>query len=360
MTMMRLPAFSWSIFAVSAATVLAAPLFVGGMIIVYLDQRYGGGALLAQSHGNPIWQHLVWLYGRPDVYLVAVPCIGALSDVIVVHSRRRLVDPIAAKGLIFAAAVLSFAILTADGTIQRSALIPTPSILSVAIGIPIGLCALMWLGSIRPQQLRLHVSLLYVVGFLLFLAGGVANAAIAPSQHLVGGSTGSEWTVGQIHAVLFAAPTLALFGAIYHWSPKIWGRGLNQLAGVLQWLLLVAGFAATSVGAWLAGYDGAPWHVANYAQAKANHYFRDAKIASAGGVLVLLGLLVFVANATMTWWSARSAAESDRPADPYEAPTLEWVAASPPPEDNFDLVPDVRSDSPLADHRAAVLPSGGE
>lgn len=354
LTMKRLPAFTWSILAVSAATLLSAPLFLAGMTLVYLDQRFGGGALLATGHANLIWQHLVWLYGRPDVYLVVVPCLGAMSDVVVTHGRRPLIDPVAAKGLIFAAAVLSFGIVTADATIGRSVLLPTPSILSVAVGVPVGLLALMWLGSIRPQQVRFHVSLLYMAGFLLFLVGGLANAVIAPSQHLTGGATGSEWTVGQIHAVLFAAPTLALFGAIYHWSPKIWGRGLNQLLGILQWLLLLVGFAATSVAQWLAGYDGAPWHVANYTQANADHFFNYAKLATGGGVLVLLGLLVFVANASWAWWSARNASAQDRPGDPYEAPTLEWATTSPPPADNFDVLPDVRSDAPLADFRATT------
>ncbi|MHB8467043.1 MAG: cytochrome c oxidase subunit I [Acidimicrobiales bacterium] len=354
MTMLRLPAFSWSVLAVSAATLLAGPMFVAGMILVYLDQRFGGGALLATSHGNPIWQHLVWLYGRPDVYLVAVPCLGALCDVVATHARRPLVDARAAKGLIFAAAIFSFAIVTADATIARAALLPTPSILSVAVGIPVGLCALLWLGSVRPQQLHLHVSLLYVVGFLLFLVAAAANAAIAPSQHLAGGAAASEWTVGQIHAVLFAAPTLALFGALYHWAPKIWGKGLNQLIGVLQWLLLVAGFGATCLGAWLAGYDGAPWHVDNYTQAKADHYFNYAKLSAAGGVLVGLGLLVFLANAAMAWRSAAKTPAGERAADPYDGATLEWATASPPPPENFDVVPDVRSDAPLTDHRAAV------
>jgi cytochrome c oxidase subunit 1 len=149
---------------------------------------------------------------------------------------------------------------------------------------------------------------------------------------------------------LFAAPTFALFGAVYHWSPKIYGRAMSQLVGILQWLLLVGGFGLTSLGAWLAGYDGAPWHVANYTEAKASHFFDYAKLSAAGGCLVFLGLLVFGANAGMAYLAARKRPDD---ADPYEAPTLEWAAASPPAVDNFDLVPDVRSDRPLEDFREA-------
>jgi len=340
LTFGRLPAFSWSILAVCGATLLAGPLFIAGMILVFMDQRYGGGVLVGPAGAN-LWQHLVWLYGRPDGYLVVVPCLGALTDMVVTHGRRPLVDSTAAKGLIFAAAVLSFAILTADGTITTSALLPTPSILSVAVAVPVGLLALLWLASIRPQELRFHVSLLYLVGFALLLVAAGANAIIAPSQHLPGGTTASEWTVGQIHAVLFAAPTLALFGAVYHWSPRIFGRALNQMLGVLQWLLLLVGFGATAAAQWLAGYDGAPWHVANYAQAKANHFYNYAKLATAGGVLVALGLLVFVANAGLAWWTG---SRGPQDVNPYDAGTLEWAG---------DLIPDVRSDTPVADLQGA-------
>ena len=352
MTMSRVPAFSWSIMAVSAATLLSAPVFLAGLLVLYVDQHFAGGALAAkQLNGNLVWQHLLWLYGRPDAYLVLVPALGALTDVVHTHSHRPLLQPTAAKGLIFLAAVLSFGVLAADASIERAVLIPTPSVLSVAIAIPVGLLALLWLGTIRPNALRPHVSLLFLGGFLLLLVAGAVNAVIAPSQHLVGGSNGSEWTVGQVHALLFAAPTMAAFAGIYHWSPKIWGRGLNQLLGTLQALLLLGGFAATSLGAWLAGYDGAQWHLDDYAGAKASTYANYAKLASAGGVLVALGLLVFLANVALTWQRVRGAHVEDLATDPYEGSTLEWAASSPPPLHNFDTVPEIRSASPVADAR---------
>jgi len=355
MTMVRIPAFSWSIFAVSAATVLSAPIFVAGMLIVYLDQHFGGGVFAAhQTNGNLVWQHLVWLYGRPDVYLVIVPALGALTDVVATHARRPMLQPVLAKAIIFFTAVLCFGVLAANANVERAVVQPAPTLLTALIVVPLGLMALLWLGTVRPAELRLHVSLLYLAGFLLLLVAGAVNAAVAPSQHLVGGLSGSEWTVGQVHAVLIGAPTLAAFAAIYHWSPKIWGRGLNQLLGVVQFLLLFGGLVITAAGAWGAGYDGAPWHVDDYVGARADHWFNYAKLASAGGVLVALGLLVFLANVVVTWNSARQAPAEDRPADPYEGSTLEWATSSPPPEENFDVLPEIRSDSPLADLRAGA------
>jgi len=356
LTMSRVPAFSWSVLAVSAAIILATPVFVAGLLLLYLDEHFGGGVFRStQVNGNLIWQHTLWLYGRPDVYLVVVPALGALTDVVATHARRPLLQPVAAKGLIFAAMVLCFGILASGSTIERAVLIPTPSVLSLLVAAPIGLLVLLWLGTIRPVELRFHVSLLYVAGFVLLLLAGAVNGVIAPSQHLHGGlaGSGSTWTVGQVHAVLFGAPTLALFGAIYHWAPKLYGKALNGALGVLQWLLLLGGFGAAAAGSWLAGYDGAPWHVISYVGPKASEWSNYAKLSTAGGVLVALGLLVFVANAIGTWVSARKAPEADRPGDPYEAGTLEWATTSPPPDDNFDVLPDVRSDAPLADWRAA-------
>ena len=355
MTMVRVPAFSWSVLIVSAATLLSAPVFLAGLLILSIDQHFAGGALAAkQVNANLVWQHLLWLYGRPDVYLVAVPALGALTDVVLTHSHRRPFQPAATKALIALAAVLSFGILAANASIERAVLIPTPSVLSVAIVIPVGLLVLLWFGSIRPAELRPHVSLLYLGGFLLLLVAGAVNAIIAPSQHLVGGLNGSEWTVGQVHALLFAAPAMAAFAGIYHWSPKIWGRALNQLIGVLQALLLLGGFLATSLGAWLAGYDGAPWHVDDYIGAKSDHYFNYAALASLGGVLVGLGLLVFLLNIGLTLKRVRGEHVADLPGDPWEGQTLEWATTSPPPAHNFDAAPEVRSDAPLTDRRDAT------
>jgi heme/copper-type cytochrome/quinol oxidase subunit 1 len=350
MTMARVPAFTWSVFAVSVGVVLAAPVFAAGLLVLYLDQHFGAGVFApAQRNANLVWQHTLWLYGRPDVYLVAVPALGALTDVVATHARRPLLQPVVAKGLIFATLVFSFGILAADKSIEQAVVQPTPTVLTALIAIPIGLLVLLWLGTIRPAVLRLHISLAYVFGFVALLAAGAVNAAIAPSQHLQGGLTGagSAWTVGQVHAVMFGAPTLAAFGALYHWGPKIYGVALNGLLGALQFLCLLAGFLTMAIGQWLAGYDGAPWHVATYTGPDASTWANYAKVSSAGGVLVALGLLLFCGNAALCWARARSLPESRRPGNPYEAGTLEWGTSSPPPDDNFDSIPEVRSATPL-------------
>jgi len=355
MTVPRLPAFTWSVFAVSAGIVLSAPIFAGGLLLLYLDQHFGGGVFApTQARGNLVWQHTLWLYGRPDVYLVMVPALGALSDVVATHARRALLQPVVAKALIFLTLILGFSILASDGGIEKAVLLPTPTVLTIALAAPIGLLLLLWLGSVRPASLHLHLSLVYVVGFLVMLLAGAVNGVVAPSQHLHGGlnGAGSAWTVGQIHALLFAAPTMAAFAAIFHWGPKLYGRALNALLGTLQFLCLLIGFLATAFAHWLAGYDGAPWHVTSYTGPHASTWANYAKLSSGGGVLVAFGLALFAGNVAYTWMRATREDEAARPADPYGGATLEWAASSPPPEDNFDVVPEVRSATPLYDWKA--------
>jgi len=349
MTMARVPVFTWSVFAVSAGVLLTAPIFAGGLLVLYLDQHFGAG-VFNNANGGLVWQRMLWLYGRPDVYLVAVPALGALTDVVATHARRALPSLVAAKGLVFATLVLAFGVLAADRTVEHAVLQPTPTVLTALIAAPIGLLVLMWLGTIRPASLHLHISLAYVFGFVALLVAGGVNTVIAPSQHLHGGANGagSAWTVGQVHAVMFGAPTLAAFAAIYHWAPKIYGMALNALLGAVQFLCLLAGFLTMAAGQWIAGYDGAPWHVGSYTGPDASNWANYAKVSSAGGLLVALGLLLFCGNAAISWARARTVPESSRPANPYEGTTLEWGTSSPPPEDNFDSIPEVRSAAPLA------------
>lgn len=353
MTMPRVPAFTWSALATSVAVVLSGPMFVAGMLLVYLDQHYGGQLFApTQVNANLVWQHLVWFYGRPEAYLVFLPSLGVISDVVATHARRPLFKAPVVKGAIFAFAVLSFGVLAANSAAAGAVVLPTPTLLSSLVVLPAGLCLLLWLGTIRPAELRLHISLLYVAGFVLLCLLGGLNAVIAAVR---GVSGGSAWSTGQVHAVLFGAPTLAAFAGLYHWAPKIWGRPLRTALGAMQWLLLFGGFVISAVGSWLLGYDGASWHVADLTGAGTKPgWLALARLEAVGGVLITLGILVFVVNLAVSVLGGGDPA----PDDPYDGATLEWATTSPPPPDNFTYLPEIRSDLPLTDVRS--LGTGGE
>jgi len=353
MTLPRMPAFSWSVLATSAATLLSAPVFIVGMLLVYLDEHFGGTVFATgQVNANVVWQHLVWMYGRPDVYLLFLPSLGVVSDVVATHARRPLFMAPIVKGAMFAFAVLSFGVLAANRTAERAVILPLPTLLSAGMVLPAGLCLLLWLGTVRPAELRLHVSLLYVVGFVVLCLLGGLNAVIAAIRGVDGGSA---WSTGQIHAVLFGAPILAAFAGVYHWAPKIWGRALRPTLGALQMLLLFGGFVVSAAGSWLLGYDGAPWHVADLTgPGTKTAWLALVRLEGLGGMLITLGLLVFLLNLGV---SLRGPVGEG---DPYEGTTLEWATPSPPPPDNFDYVIEVRSDRPLAEVTASAPGPGGE
>jgi cytochrome c oxidase subunit 1 len=347
MTLARVPMFSWATFATSAVVVLATPVFLGGLTLLYLDQRYGGSFFSSSDRaGAVVWQHSLWLFGRPEAFILLLPGLGAAGDIVSTHFRRPLIDPTAARTALVAFAALSFTVwATGPSRAGAAVVLPTSTWLPALVAAPVAASVLIWLATARGAPPRFHISLAYVAGGVLLLALGAGAAIIAPAARV---RAGTAWTTGHLHVVLFGAPTLLAFGAVHHWAPKLFGRRLSSALGALQLLLVLGGFAMMGVAHYILGYRHMPWHVDTYAR----HSLRGLHgLAAAGGGLVFLGVLVFVA-AVLT----ASLRRSDSPGDPYGGMTLEWATASPPPRANFETLPEVRSATPLADLRRAQDP----
>ena len=342
MTLTRMPFFSWSALVTSVATLLATPTFIAGLLLLYLDKRYGGD-LFARPAGRVVWQHTLWLFGRPEAYLLLLPGLGAASDAVAAAARRRLVGAPLARGAIVAVGILSFASWAASTSASDAVVLPTYSPLTALVVIPFALLVQTWLATVfRARQFR--VSLLFVAGGLVLAAFAVINAAVAAVRDVDGGTA---WATGHIHVAMFGIPLMLAGAALHHWAPKLWGRDLPAGLGSLAFLLLLGGLLVMGFAYYLLGYDGAPWHTPNLPRGS---WQTLAKVGTAGGALTTLGLLALIASvASRARRRSDDAAVAEDEADRRDGVTLEWATASPPPPHNFDTVPAVRSETPLLD-----------
>lgn len=334
----RLPMFTFATFATAVAALLSTPVFLGGLVLLYLDQHLGGSFFASSNPGGQVvWQHTLWLFGRPEIYLLTLPALGAACDIVATHSRKPLLSGPAARTAICLFAFLSFGAWAAGSEARHAVVLPTYSMLTALIGVPVGLLVLVWLGSVAKGRPHFHISLVFVGGFVALLAIAAANAVIAAAVGLRPDRQPGSWAAANIHLVAFAAPTLLAIAALYHWAPKLWGRALSAGVGGLVFLFTFVGFVIEGVAGYVHGFRG-------------TSSTGTSGVGSVGGVLVLLGILMLVADMVR---AGRGRGET-APEDPYEGLTLEWATASPPPLHNFEWVPEVRSDAPLLDLRGGV------
>ncbi|MDQ1374579.1 MAG: cytochrome c oxidase subunit [Actinomycetota bacterium] len=341
MTLQRVPLFAWSVFATSAIVLLATPVFIAGLFLLYLDQHFGGVFFAATTKGSAeVWQHSLWLYGRPEIYLLALPGLGAACDIVATAGRGPLPGRGAARAALVLFAFLSLGAWAADAPARAAVVVPTTTWFTGLVIVPVGILALLWLGAGRGFK-RFHLPLLHVAGAIVLVAVAVLNVIVAAAKDVDGGTA---WAVGHLHVAFLGAPLLLAIGAAHHWAPKLVGRRLSQGLGALELLLVLLGTLIMGGASYVLGYDGAPWHVANVVGKTS--WTNLERAAAAGGGLVSLGVVLFVLNLLV---GGRGKPVDD---NPYGGITLEWATSSPPPPHNFDTVPVVRSEAPLAEATA--------
>ncbi len=345
LTLVRLPLFSWSVLITCLALLLATPVFLAGLALLYLDRHFGGDLFVGNPAGNAVWRHTLWLFGRPEAFLILLPGLGAACDIVATHARRPLLGEGAARQAMVAFAVLSFSTWAAGPGVADALVLPTYSVPTALAALPVAVVALVLLGSVLKGRPQLHISLLFVSGFLLLTGLGALNAGVAAAV----GVEGRPWATGHLHVVGFGAPTMLLFAALYHWAPKMTGRHPSPKLAGASFLGLFGGFALLGLGSYLLGYDGGPARLQDYDFTAGATTFNP--LAFLGGLLVLLGVVAFALDFVRV---AVLRAGEEAAGDPYEGLTLEWATSSPPPPHNFETVPEVRSAQPLLDQRTPV------
>jgi cytochrome c oxidase subunit I len=342
MTMFRMPIFTWNVLLTSILVLLAFPVLAAALLVLESDRKFGSHVFDAVNGGALTWQHLFWFFGHPEVYIIALPFFGIITEVIPVFSRKPLFGYIGMVGATIAIAGLSMAVWAHHMFTTGRILLPFFSFMTFLIAVPTGVKFFNWVGTMWRGRLSFESPMLFAIGFLVtFLFGGLTGIILA-SPPLDFQAQDSYFVVGHFHYVVFGTVVFAMFAGFYFWWPKMTGKMLNDTLGKIHFWTLFIGFHTTFlVQHWL-GVEGMPRRYADYAKE-----FEGLNIVSSVGALILgLSTLFFIYNVYVT---ARHAPRVNVD-DPWGfGNSLEWATSCPPPRHNFKSIPRIRSERPAFD-----------
>ena len=337
MSLMRMPVFVWMTLITSILLVLAFPVITVGLIELTMDRNFGTNFFIPSGGGDPVlWQHLFWVFGHPEVYILILPAMGIVSEVLPTFSKKPLFGYpfIIFSGIVIGMmgwAVWSHHMFTVGlGPITNSVF----TITTMLIAVPTGVKIFNWIGTFWGGSIDLKTPMLFALGFVtLFIIGGLSGVshAVSPSDFQ---QQDTYYIVAHLHYVLFGGSIFGLFSGIYYWFPKITGRMVNETWGKINFWLLFIGMNLTFFPMHMLGMNGMPRRIYTYAE---EFGWGDMNlIASLGYIVIFLGMLAFVVA------MLRSLRHGERAGhDPWDAPGLEWSISSPPPAYNFAEIPQV-------------------
>ncbi len=345
MTLFRMPIFTWNMLVVSFMMLIAFPVITAALAMLYADRNLGSHFFSGQG-GAILWQHLFWFFGHPEVYIVALPYFGVVTEIIPVFSRKPLFGY---KGFVLATltiAGLSMGVWAHHMFTTGAVLLPFFSAMTMLIAVPTGMKFFNWIGTMWRGQISFSSPMLFAVGFLLFfLAGGLTGVMLA-SPPIDFEVHDTYFVVAHMHYVLFPSAVLALFAGVYFWFPKFTGRKLSEKLARLHFWPLFVGSNLAFFPMHLLGLKGMPRRVADYDPAAG---WTDLNFLSSMGAFLLgISILPFLLN---VWLSRRRGEPAGD--DPWEGHHLEWATTSPPPPHNFHSLPPIRSERPVFDARHA-------
>ncbi|OIK00997.1 cytochrome c oxidase subunit I [Streptomyces colonosanans] len=351
MTMFRMPMFTWNILFTSVLVLLSFPVFTALLLALVADRAYGAHIFDSASGGALLWQHLFWFFGHPEVYIVALPFFGVVTEIIPVFSRRPVFGYLGMVGATISITMLSAVVWAHHMFATGAVLLPFFSLMSFLIAVPTGVKFFNWIGTMWHGSVSFETPMLWSAGFLVtFLLGGLSGVIIA-SPALDFHLTDTYFIVAHLHYVLFGTIVFAMFGGFYFWWPKMTGKLLDERLGKIHFWTLFVGFQTTFlVQHWL-GEMGMPRRYADYLPA--DGFTTLNTVSSIGAFLLGMSTLPFLYN---VWKTTRYAPKVDVD-DPWGwGRSLEWATSCPPPRHNFTALPRVRSDSPAFDlHHPEVL-----
>jgi cytochrome c oxidase subunit I len=339
MSLMRMPVFVWMTLVVAFLLLFAMPVIAIGLFQLTFDRLFGAAFYDAVRGGDPVlWQHMFWLFGHPEVYILILPAMGIVSEVLPVFSRKPLFGYAA---VVFAGVAIGFMgwgvwahhmFTTGLGPVANSAF----ALSTLFIAVPTGIKIFNWIGTMWGGSLRFTTPMLFSIGFVsMFIIGGLSGVthAIVPADYQ---QQDTYYVVAHFHYVLFGGALFGLFSGLYYWYPKLTGRLMSERLGKVHFWLMLIGFNMTFGPMHIVGLQGMPRRIASYTEGRGWDFWN--MVMTVGAFVIAAGVAVFMVNWTISRRRGREAG-----ADPWDARTLEWSIPSPPPAHNFDVVPVVRS-----------------
>jgi cytochrome c oxidase subunit 1 len=339
MSLMRMPVFVWMTFVTSFLLIFALPVLTIGLFELFFDRRFGTQFFQSANGGDPIlWQHMFWLFGHPEVYILILPAMGIVSEVLPVFSRKPLFGyPVVvfsgiAIGIMGWGVWAHHMFVAGLGPVANAAF----ALSTMFIAVPTGVKIFNWVATLWGGDIHFKTPMLFSIGFIaMFIVGGLSGVthAIVPADYQ---QSDTYYIVAHFHYVLFGGSIFGLFSGFYYWWPKVTGRLLSERLGRWHFWLMLLGFNLTFAPHHILGLQGMPRRIYRYDSGQGWDLWN--LVSTVGAFIIALSILLFIVNAIRTRKHGEIAGD-----DPWDGRTLEWTTTSPPPAHNFDEVHVVHS-----------------
>jgi cytochrome c oxidase subunit 1 len=340
MSLLRMPVFTWMILVVQFLLLFALPVITVALVLLSFDRTFDANFFNVAMGADPLlWQHLFWIFGHPEVYVLILPSFGIVSETLPVFSRKPLFGY---SVIVISGVAIGFMgwgvwahhmFVSGLGPVGVAAFSAT----TMFIAVPTGVKILNWIATMWGGNIRFTLPMMFSVSLVsMFTIGGLSGVmhAVAPADTQ---QTDTYFIVAHFHYVLFGGALMGLFAGMYYWWPKAFGYKLNDALGKWHFWLVLIGFNMTFGPMHILGLQGMARRHSRYGPEDGFDFWNA--VVSIGAFVILIGMVIFAINIVRTWLGYKAGTVPQEGADPWDGRTLEWAIPSPAPEHNFDYVP---------------------